>query len=160
LNLVANEGDANRAVSVELARETPKKITDEIRRMRTLTMPRHHHVRLYDIHPDRIERILVKAYEAQPQDFTSLLAVPGVGAKGLRALSLVAELTYGAPASVRDPASFSYAHGGKDGTPFPVDRATYDSTIDSLRTALRDARFGRTEKLDALRRLARLAPDE
>jgi uncharacterized protein len=157
---VANGGDANRAVSVELARDDPKKVTDEIKRMRTLTMPRHHHVRLYDIHPDRIERILVKAYEAQPQDFTSLLAVPGVGAKGLRALSLVAELTYGAPASVRDPASFSFAHGGKDGTPFPVDRRTYDSTIDSLRAALRDARTGRTEKLDALRRLARLVGDD
>jgi uncharacterized protein len=158
LNLVAEEADANRSVSVELARDDPKKVTSEIKRMRTLKMPRHHHVRLYDIHPDRIERILVKAYEAQPQDFTSLLAVPGVGAKGLRALSLVAELTYGAPASVRDPASFSFAHGGKDGTPYPVDRRTYDSTIDSLRSALQEAKAGRTEKLDALRRLARLTP--
>ena len=160
LNLVANEGDANRSVSVELAREDPANVADELRRMRTLSMPRHHHVRLYDIHPDRIQRILLKAYEAQPHDFTSLLAVPGVGAKGLRALSLVAELTYGAPASLRDPVSFSFAHGGKDGTPFPVDRRTYDSTIDSLRTALRDAKTGRTEKLDALRRLARLAAED
>jgi hypothetical protein len=160
LNLVASESDANRSVAVELAREHPSKVTEEIKRMRTLTMPRHHHVRLYDIHPDRTERILLKAYEAQPSDFTSLLAVPGVGAKGLRALSLVAELTYGAPASVRDPVSFSFAHGGKDGTPFPVDRRTYDSTIDSLRAALRDARTGRSEKLDALKRLARLVEDE
>jgi hypothetical protein len=159
LNLVATESDANRSVAVELAREHPAKVTAEIKRMRTLSMPRHHHVRLYDIHPDRTERILLKAYEAQPSDFTSLLAVPGVGAKGLRALSLVAELTYGAPASVRDPVSFSFAHGGKDGTPFPVDRRTYDSTIDSLRAALRDARTGRSEKLDALKRLARLVPD-
>ena len=160
LNLVAHESENNRAVSVELAREEPSKIAGEIERMRTLTMPRHHHVRLYDIDPKRIQRILLKAYEAQPEDYTSLLAVPGVGAKGLRALSLVAELTYGASASVRDPVSFSFAHGGKDGTPFPVDRRTYDSTIDSLRAALRDARFGRREKLDALRRLARLVPDD
>jgi uncharacterized protein len=68
----------------------------------------------------------------------------------------VAELTYGQPASVRDPVSYAFAHGGKDGTPFPVDRATYDATIDSLRNALSEARAGRTEKVAALKRLARL----
>jgi uncharacterized protein len=156
LNLVAHEGDSNRSVAVELAREHPGKVSGEIKRMRTLTMPRRHHVRLYDIHPERIERILLKAYEAQPRNFTELLSVSGVGAKGLRALSLVAELTYGAPASVRDPVSFSFAHGGKDGTPFPVDRRTYDSTIDSLKQALRESKAGRSEKLDALKRLAKL----
>jgi hypothetical protein len=80
--------------------------------------------------------------------------VPGVGAKGLRALALVAELTYGEPASVRDPVSYAFAHGGKDGTPFPVDRATYDATIESLRRALAEARAGRTDKVQALKRLA------
>lgn len=155
-NLVAANGESNRAVSVELAREAPSKVAGEILRMRSLDMPRHHFVRFADLHPDRIERVLVKAYEAQPEDYTSLLAVSGVGAKGLRALSLVAEVTYGAPASVKDPVSFSFAHGGKDGTPFPVDRKTYDATIDSLRKAVDEAKAGRTDKRDALRRLAKL----
>jgi len=100
--------------------------------------------------------VLLAAYEAQPEDYTALLAVPGVGAKGLRALALVAELTYGEPASVRDPVSYAWAHGGKDGTPFPVDRATYDATIESLRRAVQEARAGRTEKAATLRRLAGL----
>lgn len=156
LNLVAAEGDANRSVAVEVARQSPARTAAELRRMKTLEMPRHHALRLADIHPDRIERVLVNSYEAQPSDYTELLATPGVGAKGLRALSLVAELTYGAKTSARDPASYSFAHGGKDGTPFPVDRRTYDATIDSLRRVVTETKTGRTEKRDALKRLARL----
>ena len=66
----------------------------------------------------------------------------------------MAELTYGEPASVRDPVSYSFAHGGKDGTPYPVDRSTYDATIESLRRAVSDARAGYSEKSAALKRLA------
>jgi hypothetical protein len=156
LNLVAGEAEANRTVSAQLAREEPGRVLGELERMRSLEMPHRHQVRLADLHPERLGRILLAAYERQPADYTDLLAVPGVGAAGLRALSLVAELTYGAPASVRDPVSFSFAHGGKDGTPFPVDRPVYDTTIASLRRALEEARAGRTEKVDALKRLARL----
>ena len=156
LNLVAAEAGENRSVAVELAREDPKKVGSELRRMKTLSMPRHHAVRIADLNPDRLERVLVNAYEAQPLDYTGLLATPGVGAKGLRALSLVAELTYGAKTSVRDPASFSFAHGGKDGTPFPVDRRTYDATIESLRKVVTETKAGNTAKRDALKRLARL----
>jgi uncharacterized protein len=141
LNLVAGEA---------------RTVVHELRRMRALTMPRRHHVLLSDVDPDRVERVLAHAYEAQPEDFTGLLEVQGVGGKALRALSLVAELTYGEPASVRDPVSFSFAHGGKDGTPFPVDRATYDATIESLHRAVQEARLGRNEKVEALRRLAKL----
>jgi hypothetical protein len=156
LNLVAAEGEANRTTSVELARSGPGPVVRELERMRSLEMPYRHHVRLSDLDPGRVERVLLSAYEAQPADFTALLAVPGVGAKGLRALALVAELTYGRPASVRDPVSYAFAHGGKDGTPFPVDRSTYDATIESLRRALHEARAGRTERVAALRRLGRL----
>jgi hypothetical protein len=158
LNLVAGEGEGNRRVSAGLAREGPGPVIRELRRMRELTMPHRHAVRLGDIDPSRMERILLHAYEAQPADYTALLAVPGVGAKGLRALALVAELTYGEPASVRDPVSFAFAHGGKDGTPFPVDRATYDATIESVRRAVAEARAGRTEKVQALKRLAGFSP--
>ncbi len=157
LNLVAAEGEANRVTSTALAREGPAVVLRELQTMRELSLPRHHEVRLSELDPGRLERVLLAAYEAQPEDYTALLAVPGVGAKGLRALSLVAELTYGEPASVRDPVSFSFAHGGKDGHPFPVDRSTYDSTIESLRTAVRDAAAGQAEKVGALKRLARLS---
>ncbi|MBO0687109.1 MAG: DUF763 domain-containing protein [Candidatus Dormibacteraeota bacterium] len=158
LNLVAAEAEGNRLVSTELAREEPSVVVREVERMRTISMPRRHQVLLSDVHPDRLGRLLLHAYEAQPGDFSQLLAVAGVGARSLRALSLVAELAYGEPASVRDPVSYSFAHGGKDGTPFPVDRRTYDATIDSLHRALLEARVGRNEKVAALRRLAQL-PD-
>jgi hypothetical protein len=156
MNLVAGEGEANRSVSAALAREGPGPVIREIGRMRELEMPHRHHVRLADLLPHRLERVLGHAHEAQPEDYTALLAVPGVGAMGLRALALVAELAYGEPASVRDPVSYAFAHGGKDGTPFPVDVATYDATIQSLRRALGEARTGRSEKISALKRLARL----
>ena len=156
LNLVAGEAETNRVTATALAREEPVTIAREITRMRNLEMPRHHWIRVADIDPTRIERVLLNAYEAQPATYTELLATPGVGAKGLRALSLVAEVTYGEPASIRDPVSFSFAHGGKDGTPFPVDRGTYDATIESLRTAVSDARVGKPDKVRALKRLARV----
>ena len=162
LNLVAGEAAGNRSVATELAREQPGKIVAEIERLREaadgprkLALPRRHAALLSDVHPNRLERVLTKSYESQPGDFTELLAVPGVGAKGLRALALVAELVYGEPSSVKDPVSFSYAHGGKDGTPYPVNRRVYDSTIDSLRDVV-SSRIGRTDKSTALRRLARL----
>ncbi len=156
LNLVAGEAAGNRDVATSLARERPEKVISEIERMRTLEMPRRHAVRLGDLNPERLQRVLLPAYEAQPSDYTALLGVSGIGAKGLRALSLVAELTYGEPASVRDPVSFSFAHGGKDGTPFPVDRVTYDRTIESLRSAVGEAKLGRDIKTSALKRLAGL----
>ena len=154
LNLVASEAEANRTGAVSLAREKPITLLSEMTRMRTVAMPRHHEVRLSDLHPERLARVLLTTYERQPEDYTALLAIPGVGAKALRALALVAELTYGEPASVRDPVSYSFAHGGKDGTPYPVDRPTYDATIESLRRAVNEARAGHSEKSAALRRLA------
>jgi len=156
LNLVACEAEANRSASVALAREGPEPVVREIERIRTLSAPHRHELGLGDVDPSRLRRVLLPAYEAQPEDYTALLAVRGLGAKGLRALSLVAELAYGEPASVRDPFSYSWAHGGKDGWPYPIDRPLYDSTIESLRKALSEARAGRSEKVQALKRLARL----
>lgn len=162
LNLVAAEATGNRSVVAELAREHPSKIARELTTLkekggpRHLELPRRHEARLSDVHPERIERVLLNSYEAQPRDFTDLLGVSGVGAKGLRALALVAELVYGEPASIKDPVSFSYAHGGKDGTPYPVNRRVYDSTVESLREVVSAAKIGQTDKRAALRRLARL----
>ena len=103
-----------------------------------------------------METVLLRTYEAQARDFEGLLALPGVGAKTLRALALLSELLAGAPASWHDPARFSFAHGGKDGHPYPVDRTTYDRTVAVLEDAVRRARLGCTDRLDALRRLHRM----
>jgi hypothetical protein len=101
--------------------------------------------------------VLLKTYAAAPADFEALLTIEGVGAKTLRALALTSELVYGVQASHRDPARYAFAHGGKDGTPFPVDRATYDKTIDVMRHALNGAKIDRGEKVRAFRRLADFA---
>jgi hypothetical protein len=111
-------------------------------------------VREEDINPRYLRKILLRTYEEAPANFEALLAVEGVGPKTLRALALVSELIYGTRASTRDPARFSFAHGGKDGTPYPVDRATYDRTVEILRQALNRAGVERSEKAHAFRRLA------
>ena len=102
---------------------------------------------------ERLEKPLWLAYERQVDSFEGLVGLEGVGAKTIRALSLISELVYGAPASFRDPARFSFAHGGKDGIPYPVDRDTYDQSIASLRKALGKARIETSEKVKAFKRL-------
>jgi hypothetical protein len=154
LNMVAQESDECRDLSARLAGERPDKLVGELKRLQTLEMPERHHLEPSDIHPDKLAKIFLKTYERQPQGFECLLGMEGVGAKTIRALALVSELVYGAKASVRDPARFSFAHGGKDGHPYPVDRRTYDRSIEALRVAVERAKLGRREKLEALRRLA------
>ena len=99
------------------------------------------------------EEILLKTYERAPEDFETLLGMEGVGAKMLRALALASEVIYGTPASTRDPARFSFAVGGKDGFPYPVDLETYDKTVDVLREAVNGANIDRSERVKALKRL-------
>jgi hypothetical protein len=111
----------------------------------------------HELDPRRLHTTLLTTYERAPEDFETLLGLDGVGARTLRALALVSEVIYGTPASTRDPARFAFAHGGKDGIPFPVDRATYDRTIDTLHAAMARARVDRSDKVDALKRLARFA---
>lgn len=158
LNLVTRESDPARRVIGELAREKPERLVRDLTLLQEkdlLRLPARHRVELADIHPSNLHRVLLKSYERQPENFAALLATPGVGPKALRALSLLSELAYGTPPSYRDPARFSFAHGGKDGHPFPVDRATYDHSIAFLRRALSESRLGRGEKLEAFRRLGR-----
>jgi len=155
LNLVAREGADVRTASAELARQAPDRTVDLVSRLPNLTLPRRHQVTAADINPAYLKKILLATYEVAPSDYEALLAIPGVGAKTLRALALVSELIYGAKPSFRDPARFSFAHGGKDGTPFPVDRPTYEKTIQVLHDALRRARVDHTEKVGALKRLAK-----
>ena len=154
LNLVAAENARVREASARIAAERPEVALQALGHLPSLDMPRRHDVRMDDIDPDHLRKVLVKTYEAAPRDFETLLAVPGVGAKTLRALALTSELIYGERAAFRDPARFAFAHGGKDGTPFPVDRTTYDTTIEVMREALNGARIERAEKVRAFRRLA------
>ncbi len=89
----------------------------------------------------------------KPENFEKLLGMTGVGPKTIRALSLISELVYGSKPSFSDPAKFSFAHGGKDGYPYPVDRKNYDRSIEVLEKAIRKAKIGQRDKLEALRRL-------
>jgi hypothetical protein len=157
LNLVAAEAAGNRNSAAMLLREfKPQKLALELHRLEHLDLPSRHQILMQDIDSRRITRILEKTYEnVLPNNFEALLGTPGVGAKTLRALSLLAEVIYGEPASFRDPARFSFAHGGKDGIPYPVDRPNYDKSIATLKRAVRNARLGRTDQIDAFRRLAR-----
>jgi uncharacterized protein len=156
VNFVAEESAAARDAVVELAAARPEETVGALDRAAQLVMPRRHELRLADVNPRYLDRILLKTYAQPPRDFEELLGIQGVGPKTLRALALVAELVYGSRASTRDPARYAFAHGGKDGTPFPVDRRTYDKTIEVLRSALNRAHVDRSERVKAFRRLARL----
>jgi hypothetical protein len=158
LNLVAADSAAVRTASATIACAQPGALLDTFASLPMLDMPRRHAVSPADIDPKYLEKILLRTYERAPADFEALLGIEGVGAKTLRALALTSELIYGCEASRRDPARFSFAHGGKDGTPFPVDRETYDRTIDVMHRALNRAKVARSEKVAAFRRLASFAP--
>jgi hypothetical protein len=159
LNLVAAESDAVRSHSAELAREKPSTVLDALKGVPALTMPRRHAVLKADVNPRYLEKILLTTYERAPGDFETLLGMPGVGARTLRALALVSEIIYGTPASTRDPARFSFAHGGKDGFPYPVDRETYDATVETLRAAVTRAGIDRSERVAALKRLVKFGEE-
>ena len=179
LNLVSAEHGDIRDRSVELARGAPGEVMNVVQRHAhgvparrrahdtapslpfdepaTLEMPSRHALQLRDIDLRHLQTVLLSTYERAPADFETLVGLEGVGARTLRALALVSEVIYGTPASTRDPARFAFAHGGKDGTPFPVDRATYDRTIDTLHRAMARAHVDRSDKVDALKRLSRFA---
>ncbi len=118
-----------------------------------LSLPDRHEVTGDDVIARRLHGNLAAAAACGPRDFTELLQVPGVGARTVRALAMVAEVLHGAPCRFSDPARFSLAHGGKDGHPFPVPTRAYDETIRILKTAVQKARLGRDEELAAIRRL-------
>ncbi|WP_349371108.1 DUF763 domain-containing protein [Salinarimonas sp.] len=118
-----------------------------------LVMPRHEEVRPETVVARRLHGALAAAAERGPVDFPDLLMTPGVGARTVLSLAMVAEVLHGAPCRFSDPARFSLAHGGKDRHPYPVPTAVYDRTIAVMKSALRKARLGEAEELAALRRL-------
>lgn len=118
-----------------------------------LIMPAHHDVREEDVNMRRLHGNLAAAADRGPVDFQELLLTPGVGARTVKALAMVAEVVHGAPCRFSDPARFSLAHGGKDRHPFPVPLKVYDETISVMKSAVRKGRLGRDEELSALKRL-------
>lgn len=118
-----------------------------------LTMPDHHDVRSGDVVLRRLHGTLAAAADRGPADFPELLMTPGVGARTVQALAMVAEVVHGAPCRFSDPARFSFAHGGKDKHPFPVPLRVYDQTISVLKSAVQKAKLGHQEELFALKRL-------
>ena len=120
---------------------------------RTVTMSAHHDVRAEDIDLKRLGAVLAVAYESPPKDFESLLLTPGLGPRTLQSLALVSEIVYGTPSRFTDPARFSFAHGGKDGHPFPVPCRIYDETIRVLGDGIEKSKLGDNDKTECLRRL-------
>jgi hypothetical protein len=151
-NLVdADAAPAQRAM-LQLTAESPERILREIR---SWNAPRHHDVRAEDIDLKRLGAVLALAHDRELSDFASLLLVEQLGPRTLQSLALVAEVIHGTPTRFQDPARFSFAHGGKDGHPFPVPLKTYDETIAVLRRGLDRARVDDTDRLDGLKRLDR-----
>ena len=152
LQTLGPDGVAREVAALEAAAAAP---TPEPAQMMLphLVLPAHHDVRENDVVMTRLRGNLAAAAERGPQDFTELLQVPGVGARTVRALALVAEVMHGAPCRFSDPARFSFAHGGKDRHPFPVPIHVYDQTIAVLKSAVAAARLGQDDRLHALRRL-------
>jgi uncharacterized protein len=142
---------ANQPVEASLI-EARKLSTDA----RKLSMPAHHDVRAKDVDLKRLGAVLAVAHEQELRDFTSLLLVEGLGPRTLQSLALIAEVVHGAPSRFSDPARFSFAHGGKDGHPFPVPLKTYDESLGVLRRSLEAARLGNTEKVEGFKRLDQL----
>lgn len=175
LNLVSHENAELRKASVELCHKkpqsialirnkiinsnpTPKKSDQFVQTSlweedcQEIVMPSYHHIP----HSGYIDKILYKLYEKPPQEYRDLLEEQGVGPGTLRALAMVAEVTHGVAASYQDPVRYTFAHGGKDGFPFPVQRKDYTHSIMVLKRALEKGKIGSNERLHALRRLAGL----
>ncbi|MGB3129575.1 MAG: DUF763 domain-containing protein [Dehalococcoidia bacterium] len=159
LNMVADESEGARDVVTRVAsEENPEALVRELNTLKSLDLPSRHHLSLHDLHPEYLEKIFLSTYERKPEGFENLLGMQGVGPKTIRALSLVSELVWGVAPSFNDPARYSFAHGGKDGIPYPVDRKTYDKTTAILARAVRKAKLGNREEMEALRRLHRVFP--
>lgn len=154
LNLTDKEAGSTRNGMLEISLEKPEKMIQEIQH---LVMPSHHDVRSENIDLKRLGSILWLAHDTQPQNFEELLLLEGVGPRTVQSLALVSEVIHGTPSRFKDPARFSFAHGGKDGHPFPVPTKTYDEVISTLQNAVNKAKIGQTDKMQALKKIHEIA---
>jgi len=172
LDMTARESEETRKASVDLVRDNPKHLLPYVReeeqrsldeyferspQVLKLVMPTSHTITKLT---KQTIAALQRAYEFQPENYEGLVAMRGIGPKAVRALALVSDLIYGKSPSYRDPVRFSFAHGGKDSVPFPIDKTTYDMSIETLKTAIREAKVANKEKLHAIKRLSEFLRSE
>ncbi len=154
LNLTDRNARNARRKIVSIGKENPDRMISEIRKMR---LPRHHDVRGKDVDIKRLGAVLAISQNLPTNDFEDLLLIQGLGPRTLQSLALVSEVIYGTPSRFKDPARFSFAHGGKDGHPFPVPTKVYDQTIDLLKDAVNKAKIGNSDKIKAIKSLCKAA---
>jgi len=150
MNLVDREARPAQDALLAITRQDPARTLADVRH---LTMPAHHDVRAKDVNEKRLGAVLALAHERDLHDFASFLLLEQLGPRTLQSLALVAEVVHGTPTRFDDPARFAFAHGGKDGHPFPVPLTVYDESIAVLRRALDSAKLGHTDKLGGFKRL-------
>jgi len=150
MNLVDRRATPAQDALLTIAHQKPNSNLQEMRR---LVMPAHHDVRAGNVDLKRLGAVLAVAYERDLRDFASLLLLENLGPRTLQSLALIAEVVHGTPTRFSDPARFSFAHGGKDGYPFPVPLKTYDQSVAVLRRTLDQAKLEHSDKLDGFRRL-------
>ena len=154
LNFTHKDALATREHTLGIARQDPNAILSEVRHLK---MPIHHDVRSQNVDLKRLGAMLWLTHENQPDNFDELLLLKGMGPRTLQSLALVSEVIYGTPTRFDDPARFSFAHGGKDGHPFPVPTRVYDETISVLKSAVDKSRLGLTDKMEAVKKLSELS---
>ena len=154
LNLTASEANTTREKILDITHEKPELMMQDIQQ---LVMPGHHDVRTEDVNLKRLGSILWLAHDSQPKDFEELLLLEGVGPRTIQSLALVSEVIHGTPSRFKDPARFSFAHGGKDGHPFPVPTKTYDEVISTLQKAVQRAKIGQNDKAEAIKKIHEIA---
>jgi hypothetical protein len=150
LNLTAAEALPSREGILLISQENPGKILDTFQHLK---MPSHHEVHAEDVNLKRLGTTLWLAHENHPENFEELLLLKGVGPRTIQSLALVSEVIHGSPTRFKDPARFSFAHGGKDGHPFPVPTKVYDETISVLEKAVEKAKLGINDKNTAIKKL-------
>jgi len=159
LDLTAKQSRQTRQASVGLIKDNFSELIKDVGKLsqenwtEVLNLPVDHPVYPEHFNQKRLEKIFHRIKEKDPEDFEKLLGIEGVGPKSILALSLISELIYGTKPSWKDPARYSFAHGGKDGYPYPVQRDTYDQSIRILKKAIQKAKLSRSEKTQALRSL-------
>ena len=154
LNLTAGDAAETREKSLLILNEHPDRILKELNH---LVMPNHHDVRMKDVNMKRLGAMLWLAHENKPEDFEQLLMLKSMGPRTVQSLALVSEIIYGTPTRFDDPARFSFAHGGKDGHPFPVPINVFDEIIKTLQTAIQRAKIGNSDKLQSIQKLSELS---
>jgi uncharacterized protein len=154
LNLTDKHAAPTRSGILDITKENPGRIMREISR---LVMPDHHDLRAEDVNLKRLGAVLALAHDNPVPDLETLLLLEGVGPRTIQSLTLVSEIIHGTPSRFDDPARFSFAHGGKDGHPFPVPITVYDDSIRVLDQAVRNAKMGEKDKSDALKQLSKVS---